>query len=66
MHSQSSDFFDASDRLLNIATRLRVFNGENVLIGGFIITGTDPKKVIIRAIGPSLTGISITLPDPTP
>jgi len=41
-------------QLLNIATRLRVQTGENVLIGGFIITGTDPKEVIIRGIGPSL------------
>jgi hypothetical protein len=41
-------------QLLNIATRLRVQTGDNVIIGGFIITGTDPKKVIIRGIGPSL------------
>ena len=41
-------------QLLNIATRLKVLNGDNVLIGGFIITGTDPKKVIIRGMGPSL------------
>jgi RHS repeat-associated protein len=40
--------------LLNISTRARVLAGENVLIGGFIITGTDAKKVIIRGIGPSL------------
>lgn len=65
VQSQSTDFFDASDRLLNIATRLRVLTGENVLIGGFIITGTDPKKVIIRGIGPSLTGVGAALPDPT-
>jgi len=52
--------------LLNIATRLRVGAGENVLIGGFIITGTDPKKVIIRAIGPSLAQFfNGTLDDPT-
>jgi hypothetical protein len=38
----------------NISTRLRVETGDNVLIGGFIVTGTQPKKVIIRAIGPSL------------
>ena len=31
--------------------------GENVLIGGFIVTGTQPKKVIVRAIGPSLSGL---------
>lgn len=39
----------------NISTRLRVETGDNVLIGGFIITGTQPKRVIARAIGPSLT-----------
>ena len=42
-------------QLLNIATRLNVQTGEDVLIGGVIVTGTEPKKVIIRAIGPSLS-----------
>jgi hypothetical protein len=32
-----------------------VETGDNVLIGGFIVTGTQPKKVIVRAIGPSLS-----------
>ena len=41
--------------LANISTRLPVQTGDNALIGGFIITGTQPKKVIIRAIGPSLS-----------
>jgi len=50
--------------LLNISTRLRVLTGDKVLIGGFIITGTDPKQVIIRGIGPSLSGVGVTLPDP--
>jgi len=40
--------------LANISTRLLVETGNNVLIGGFIITGTQPKKVIVRALGPSL------------
>ena len=40
--------------LLNIATRLRVDTGDKVLIGGFIVTGPTPKRVLIRAIGPSL------------
>jgi hypothetical protein len=40
--------------LANISTRLLVETGDNVLIGGFIIIGTQPKKVIVRAIGPSL------------
>jgi hypothetical protein len=41
-------------KLANISTRLAVQTGDNVLIGGFIITGTEPKKVILRAMGPSL------------
>jgi CSLREA domain-containing protein len=40
--------------LANISTRLRVETGDNALIGGFIVTGSTPKKVIVRAIGPSL------------
>ncbi len=50
--------------LANISTRLSVQTGENVLIGGFIITGTQPKKVILRAIGPSL-GLPGQLEDTT-
>ncbi len=39
----------------NISTRLRVETGDNVLIGGFIVTGAAPKSVLVRAIGPSLS-----------
>ena len=55
-----------SAQLLNISTRMRVETGENVLIGGFIISGTEDKKVIVRALGPSLaaSGLLNTLPDP--
>ena len=48
----------------NISTRLFVNTGDNVLIGGFIITGTQQKKVILRAIGPSLN-LPGQLADPT-
>ena len=41
-------------KLLNLATRARVQTNDNVLIGGFIITGLDPKMMIVRAIGPSI------------
>ena len=51
--------------LLNISTRMQVLTDDKVLIGGFIITGSDPKRVIIRGIGPSLTGVGATLQDPT-
>lgn len=40
--------------LLNISTRARVEAGENTMIGGFIIQGSIPKKVLIRGLGPSL------------
>lgn len=53
---------------LNISTRMNVLSGDNVLIGGFIVTGPSgsTKKVLIRGIGPSLSnfGISGTLSDP--
>lgn len=49
---------------LNISTRLRVEAGDNVLIGGFIISGTQPKKIITRAIGPSLPLDGAQLADP--
>jgi hypothetical protein len=50
--------------LLNISTRARVSTGEKVLIAGFVVKGTDPKRVIIRGIGPSLSNIPGTLADP--
>src|SRR5262249_9303532 len=53
-------------RQLNISTRETVGTGDNVLIGGFIVTGTTPKNVILRGIGPSLgaAGIPNFLADP--
>lgn len=50
----------------NISTRANVGTDDHVLIGGFIIDGTDPKMVVLRGIGPSLTasGVSGILADP--
>jgi len=48
---------------LNISTRARVHVGDDALIGGFIVTGSSPKKVLLRAIGPSLP-ITGALQDP--
>jgi spore coat protein A, manganese oxidase len=52
---------------LNIATRGNVLGGNNNLIAGFIVTGTESKRVVLRAIGPTLStvGVSGTLTDPT-
>ncbi len=49
-------------RFANIATRASVGTGENVLIGGFIVRGGQPKDVIVRAIGPSLAVNGMPLP----
>ena len=56
----------AAAQALNVSTRMRVQTGANVGIGGFIITGTGPKHVLLRAIGPSLTGSGVpnALADP--
>jgi uncharacterized protein YggT (Ycf19 family) len=53
--------------LANISTRAFVQTGDNVMIGGFIVQGTEPKRVIIRAIGPELTqyGVPNALANPT-
>ena len=51
-----------SARLQNISTRALVGSGDKVLIGGFIITGSEAKRVIVRGRGPSLTGAQINDP----
>jgi subtilisin-like proprotein convertase family protein len=49
---------------VNLSTRMRVQTGDNVGIGGFIVTGNAAKRVLLRAIGPSITGIPNVLADP--
>jgi hypothetical protein len=57
----------ADSTLANIATRGLVQTGDNVMIGGVIIGGDQPAKVLVRAIGPSLgaAGVAGALEDPT-
>jgi len=47
---------------LNLSTRMLVQTGDRVGIGGFIITGTAPKQLLLRAIGPSLAGSGVPNP----
>jgi hypothetical protein len=44
----------ADSKLANISTRGLVQTGDDVMIGGFILVGSFPQKVLIRALGPSL------------
>ncbi len=66
-------YFDISDsdftitagptsQLGNVSTRAFVQTGDNVMIGGFMVQGTEPKRVIIRAIGPDLTRYGVLNP----
>ena len=62
------DLNPSSDsKLDNLSTRSFVQINDNVMIGGFILAGNRPKRVIIRAIGPELTqfGVPNVLADPT-
>ena len=43
-------------RALNISTRAHVLTGDRVMIAGVIVTGNDSRRVILRALGPSLIG----------
>jgi len=55
-----------SSKLANISTRGSVGLGEHVMIGGLILLGADPARILFRAIGPSLAGAGIqsALADP--
>jgi hypothetical protein len=58
---------EAASELANISTRAFVQTGDNVMIGGFILRGTDAThKILVRAIGPSLpSSVANKLADPT-
>lgn len=51
---------------VNISTRAQVLAGDSVMIGGFILTGSTPKTVVIRTLGPTLGqfGVAGVLADP--
>ena len=67
-HTRVGKFqFGNPSTLGNISARAFVQTGDNVMIGGFMVQGTEPKRVIIRAIGPELTqyGVPDALVNPT-
>lgn len=51
-----------STRLVNLATRGRVATGADVLIAGFVITGTEPLTLLLRGVGPGLSAYGVTDP----
>jgi cytochrome c peroxidase len=56
-----------ASQTVNLSTRMQVGTGDQVGIGGFIISGVAPKRVLVRALGPSLSqfGLPTLLVDPT-
>jgi hypothetical protein len=66
IHLENTKFPTVGPQALNLSTRGLVSGGDNVLIGGFVVTGTDPKSMVVRALGPSLSsfGLSDVLRDP--
>ncbi|MBE2212397.1 MAG: immunoglobulin domain-containing protein, partial [Opitutaceae bacterium] len=52
--------------LANLSTRAEVGTGDDIIIAGFVVTGSGPKRVLVRAVGPGLNrfGVSGTLADP--
>ena len=56
----------AAGRLINLSTRALVGAGDAQLIGGFVLRGDSPRRLLIRAVGPSLSrfGINNPLADP--
>ena len=67
LHLESTSFPTIEPRPLNISTRGVVGSEEESLIGGFIVSGSDPHAVVLRALGPSLnsSGVAQTVADPT-
>lgn len=52
--------YEGTQRIANISTRGYVGTGDNVLIAGFIISGSDPKQVLVRAAGPALSKFGVS------
>jgi hypothetical protein len=59
VHLESTSFPTVGPQPLNLSTRGNVSSGDNVLIGGFVITGNEPKTIVLRALGPSLNGFGV-------
>lgn len=58
---------DSDTRIVNLSSRGPVGTGDDILIVGFVINGSAPKKVLLRGVGPALTPLGVTgaLADPT-
>jgi hypothetical protein len=60
IEAYDADQAAATGRIINVSARTQVGTGENILIAGFVIDGTAPKTVLIRAVGPGLVPLGVS------
>jgi acetyl esterase/lipase len=63
---EAYDLTPADSSVANISTRGEIATSGDVIIGGFIVGGTDPTDVIVRSLGPSLAALGVPTPLPNP
>ncbi|MDG2167020.1 MAG: hypothetical protein P8L44_03740, partial [Opitutales bacterium] len=51
-------------RLTNLSTRGVVKSGNDLMIGGLVVSGSAEKQILVRGLGPSLSQIGAPLSDP--
>ena len=66
LHLENTRLPTVGPQTLNLSTRANIGSGQNALIGGLIVSGTESKKVALRVLGPSLSnsGLTGTLANP--
>lgn len=60
LHLESTEFPTVGPQALNLSTRGNISGGNDNLIGGFIVSGTDSKRVALGVLGPSLADSGVS------
>lgn len=60
IEAYDADRLNEPSRTVNISTRGFVGTGDNRLVAGFVIGGSDARRVLIRGVGPSLAAFGAT------
>ena len=66
LEAYDSDAGGSTARLTNLSARTQVGTGDNILVVGFVVSGSAPKTLLLRAVGPGLLGFGVSgvLADP--
>ena len=60
IYDTGTDASASAPRLVNLSARATANSGQTVLIGGFVVSGSAPKQVLVRGVGPALAGYGVT------